>query len=109
MDVQAFAHVGKLPIAAIRFNQPSISAYYLRSDWDLSGAHGADDVFLPKNWHHLCVSYNRQSKTIKAVLVGKKISIKSIEIKVTFFSFRMERFTQMALISLIRVVLIRQN
>ena len=106
--MQAFAHVGKLPIAAIRFNQPSIYAYYLKSDWDLSGAHGADDVFLPKKWHHLCVSYNRRSKTIKAMLVGKKISIKSIEIEVTFFSFRMERFTLMALRSLMRV-LIGQN
>ena len=108
MDVQAFAHVGKLPIAAIRFNQPSIYAYVLKPDWDLSGAHGAEDLFLPKKWHHLCVSYNRRSKTIKAMLVGKKISIKSIEIEVTFFSFRMERFTQMALRSLMRV-LIGQN
>ena len=65
MEVLASPHLGKLPQAGITFHEPIWNGYYFNSD----GEH-IEDVFLPKKWHHLCLSFNANFETISVMLVS---------------------------------------
>ena len=67
MDVSASAYLGKLwgSGAGILFHEPIWKGYNFNPD----GEH-IEDAFLPKKWHHLCLSFNANFKTINVVLVS---------------------------------------
>ena len=69
MDVSAWPYLGKLSEEGISFHEPIWKGFNFSPD----GEHIEDALFLPKKWHHLCLSFNANFKTINVVLVSSTI------------------------------------